>query len=170
MTIGDGRRSPGRWLGLVCLLVTPAAILAQAAPVPSPPAWLSGCWRQEGPTHTIEEVWLSPVGGTTVGVSRTVAADTLLLWEVMVIRPVAGELAFEAAPRGQPSVVFPVIEFTDSSLVFENRAHDFPQQIRYRRRSPDSLYATISGMVGGRSRTINFEYGRVACPDAPHGE
>lgn len=170
MTIGDGRRSPGRWLGLVCLLVTPTAVLAQAAPVPSPPAWLSGCWRQEGPTHTIEEVWLRPVGGTTVGVSRTVAADTLLLWEVMVIRPVAGELAFEATPRGQPSVVFPVVEFTDSSLVFENRAHDFPQQIRYRRRSPDSLYATISGMVGGRSRTINFEYGRVACPDAPRGD
>jgi len=170
MTIGDGRRSPGRWLGLVCLFVTPATTLAQAAPVPSPPPWLSGCWRQEGPTHTIEEVWLSPVGATTVGVSRTMAADTLLLWEVMVIRPVAGELAFEATPRGQPSVVFPVIEFTDSSLVFENLAHDFPQQIRYRRRSNDSLYATISGMVGGRSRTIKFEYGRVACPDASHGD
>jgi len=95
------------------------------------------------------------------------AADTLLLWEVMVIRPVAGELAFEASPRGQPSVTFPVIEFTDSSLVFENRGHDFPQQIRYHRRTADSLYAAISGMVGGRSRTIKFEYGRTACPDSP---
>ena len=165
MTIGDGRRSPSHWLGLVCLLVTPATTLAQAPP--APPAWLSGCWRQDGPTHTIEEVWLSPVGGTTVGVSRTMAADTLLLWEVMVIRPVAGDLAFEASPRGQPSVIFPVIEFTDSSLVFENRSHDFPQKIRYHRGSADSLYATISGMVGGRSRTINFEYGRTACPDSP---
>jgi hypothetical protein len=97
------------------------------------------------------------------------AGDTLRLWELMVIRPVAGALVFEASPRGQPSAVFPVTEYTDSSLVFENPAHDFPQQIRYDRRTADSLHAAVSGMAGGRSRTINFEYGRTACPDLSPG-
>jgi hypothetical protein len=125
---------------------------------------------QTGPTLTIEEVWLRPVGGSTVGMSRTLAGDTLTIWELMVIRPVAGGLTFEASPRGQEPASFPVIEYTDSSLVFENPAHDFPQRIRYHRRTGDSLHAAISGMAGGRSRTINFEYGRTACPDQTAGQ
>jgi hypothetical protein len=143
------------------LVLAPAA--AAQAP-PAPPAWMAGCWRQDGPNHTVEEVWLRPVGGATVGVSRTMAADTLLLWELMIIRPVEGALAFEAAPRGQASARFKVIEFTDSTIAFENPDHDFPQRIRYVRRPGDSLLAAISGPIGGRARTINFEYARTPCP------
>ncbi|MDH4349473.1 MAG: DUF6265 family protein, partial [Gemmatimonadota bacterium] len=88
MTIAEHRRSPGRWLGLLWLLGAPAAAAAQAPPIPpAPPAWLAGCWLQTGPGLTIEEVWLRPAGGSAVGASRTMAGDTLSLWELMVIRP-----------------------------------------------------------------------------------
>ena len=82
----------------------------------------------------------------------------------MIIRPVNGALAFEASPRGQATALFPVVEFTDSTIAFENPEHDFPQRIRYARRSGDSLFAAISGTARGRARTINFEYARTACP------
>ncbi|WP_027386030.1 DUF6265 family protein [Chryseobacterium gregarium] len=35
-------------------------------------------------------------------------------------------------------------------LVFENRQHDFPQMITYRKVGEDSLYAEISGNINGK--------------------
>lgn len=162
MRIAEGQSDRRTVTGLVILLMVPAVSLAQAPP--APPGWLAGCWQQTGPAHTVEEVWFPPSGGMTIGMSRTVAADTLLLWEFMAIRPVDGALAFEASPHGQTATLFPVVEYTDSTIAFENPGHDFPQRIMYAHRQGDSLLATVSGTARGRARTINFEYARTACP------
>ena len=34
-------------------------------------------------------------------------------------------------PRGAPASEFPVAGQTASSIIFENKAHDYPQRIRY---------------------------------------
>ena len=53
---------------------------------------------------------------------------------------------------------------SDSAVIFENPAHDFPQRIIYRRRGADSLLARVEGMRGGRLRGLDFPYRRVPCP------
>lgn len=51
----------------------------------------------------------------------------------------------------------------DTLLVFSNPAHDFPQQVSYRRVSRDSMVARIEGTRGGQVRGINYPVKRVRC-------
>jgi len=125
---------------------------------------LSGCWRQVEAGEVVEEMWLAPAGGTLVGVSRTVEADSTRSWEHLLIRPGAAGLVYEASPSGQPAAAFLATLVSDTAAAFENLTHDFPQQIRYVRRGADSLLAAVSGAVRDRMRTIEYHYSRAACP------
>jgi hypothetical protein len=99
-----------------------------------------------------------------IGVSRAVEADTLRSWEMMVIRAGPNGLLFEVSPSGQPVAAFLAPTVTDTAVAFENLTHDFPQLIRYARRGTDSLFATVTGTVRDRQRTINYAYARAPCP------
>ena len=126
-------------------------------------AWLAGCWESVTPRRSIEEVWMAPRAGTMLGMGRTVRGDSLFQYELVVIREQAGRLAYEAHPSGQPSETFPAREVTDTSVVFENLAHDFPQRVGYELVSADSVVAWIEGSRGGNVRRIDFPYRRVRC-------
>ena len=101
-----------------------------------------------------------------VGVSRSIEADTLRSSEIMVIRSGANGLILEVSPSGQTAAAFLAASASDTAVAFENLTHDYPQVIRYARRGPDSLLATITGTVRDRQRTINYAYARAACPSS----
>ncbi len=147
---------------LVAALLLAAPLAAQEA-APTLPQWLTGCWRMTDPDRVIDEVWLPQAGGALLGVSRAHAGDSLLSYEVMVIRPGVSGLVYEANPSGQLPATFLVGVQSDSGITFENLTHDFPQLIRYARRGADSLLAVVSGTVRDRQRVISYEYARVAC-------
>ena len=126
-------------------------------------AWLQGCWETVSPQRTIEEQWMSPRGRSMVGVGRTVRGDSLVEYELMILREEMDRLSYEAHPSGQPSAVFLSRTIGDSSVVFENLQHDFPQRVGYQRNGPDSLLAWIEGTENGQSRRIDFSYRRAAC-------
>ena len=125
--------------------------------------WLHGCWLSEAGPRTVEEQWMAPRGGSMLGMSRTVQDGNLREYELIVIRQTAGALAYEAHPSGQPTATFTMKELGDSSVLFENLQHDFPQRIGYRRDAPDRLTAWIEGTSGGRTRRVEFPYRRAAC-------
>lgn len=105
---------------------------------------------------------MAPRGGAMLGMSRTVVAGALREYELVVLRAVAGGAVYEAHPSGQKSAAFPVKEQAESSIVFENPTHDFPQRIGYRR-DGDVLTAWIEGTTNGRSRRAEFLHRRAAC-------
>jgi hypothetical protein len=125
--------------------------------------WLQGCWEAVSPQRTIEDQWMPPRGGSMVGVSRTVRGNTLVEYELIVLREQGDLLSYEAHPSGQPSAIFLSRAVGDSSVVFENPEHDFPQRIGYRRDGPDVLLAWIEGTENGQSRRVDFSYRRAAC-------
>ena len=102
-------------------------------------------------------------GKSMLGMGRTVRADSLVEYELMVIRQLDGRLEYEAHPSGQPSGVFTARDVSDSAVVFENLDNDFPQRVGYRRSGPDSLLAWIEGARGGLMRRTEFRYRRVPC-------
>jgi hypothetical protein len=126
-------------------------------------AWLQGCWEMVSPQRTIEEQWMAPRAGSMVGVSRTVRGDSLVEYEMMVLRDQGGRLTYEAHPSGQSVAVFESSMLEGSSVVFENLDHDFPQRIGYQRNGSNVLFAWIEGTDKGQSRHIDFLYRRVAC-------
>jgi hypothetical protein len=68
------------------------------------------------------------------------------------------------AVGGQPSTVFLSKEASSTTLVFENRTHDFPQRVGYERTGRDTLLAWIEGIDRGQARRVEFPYHRVAWP------
>ncbi|MGE3403237.1 MAG: DUF6265 family protein [Vicinamibacterales bacterium] len=94
--------------------------------------------------------------------SRTVRAGKLAEFEFVILREDGGTLVYEARPSAQPSTAFRSTTITESSIVFENLEHDFPQRVGYERRGT-SLTAYIEGPVNGETRRIEFSYQRISC-------
>ncbi len=124
--------------------------------------WLSGCWVSESSRGVIEEQWMLPRGGSMLGMARTIRGDSLSGYELVVIQEVGDAIHYVAHPVGQPTAVFPLKEMSETSVVFENPDHDFPQRIGYTLRA-DSLLAWIEGTQNGETRRVGFPYRRTAC-------
>jgi len=110
-----------------------------------------------------------PRGGVMLGMSRTVRNDSLIEFEHVRIERRGADLYYVASPARQATAEFKATAMTDSSITFENPAHDFPRKIVYRRQGADSLVASIEGPRGGTTRTIAFPYRRVGCPSGLRG-
>jgi hypothetical protein len=149
-------------LGVLAALLASPVAAAQSASV-TRTSWLAGCWERQSGKVVIEEHWLWPRVGTQLGVGRTTRGGTTVQWEFLRIVERESALVYIAAPSGQEQAEFVASETTDSTVVFENPTHDFPQRIAYRRRG-DSLFARIDGIRQGAARGRDFPFARVPCP------
>ena len=162
-----------RLLAILVAAASAGIANAQQATGPAPSAveglarvaWMQGCWETSSPQRTIDEHWMSPRGGSMLGMSRTVRDGRLVEHELMILTERGDQLAYEAHPSGQASAVFLSSMVTTSMVVFENPQHDFPQRIGYERKDADSLTAWVEGPQNGRTRRIEFAYQRAHCPD-----
>lgn len=122
-------------------------------------SWLAGCWSRARASGMTEEHWMSPRGGTMLGMSRTVRDGRTVEFEFMQIRPGDGTLVYEARPSGQPTAIFTLKGAADGAVTFENPSHDFPQRIIYQR-TPDGIAARIEGTMNGAPRAVDFPFSR----------
>ena len=95
-----------------------------------------------------------------VGVGQESRTGRRAAYEFMRIEARDGVVAFTATLEGQPPTAFPLLSSGDGEVVFENKAHDFPQRVRYRNDGKDALFARVEGTQKGE----DFPYRRVACP------
>ena len=152
---------------LAAWTAAPTPALAQA---PAPQrvdalAWMAGCWARTTSSGVIEEVWLPPLGGATLGLSRTVRDGVAVAHEHLLLHEVDGAVVYRASPSGQATAEFVASHVSDSLAVFENPEHDFPRRIVYRPAAGDSLHARIEGPgPGGTVRGVDFRFGRGRCP------
>jgi len=157
-----------RFLTLLALVFGSAAGAPPTARADMDPAaaltWLAGCWASEGGEAGSGEQWMSPAGGTLLGMSRTVAKGRTVAHEFMQIREVEpGQLAFIASPSGQAQAILPVKSLGEREVIFENPTHDFPQRVIYRLDEAGVLRARIEGLVTGNPRAEDFPMRRVRC-------
>lgn len=125
--------------------------------------WMTGCWEQRSATRVVHEQWMAPLGGMMMGMSRTVTRDTARAFEHLRLDSRKGVATYIAHPSGQAETSFPATTVSDTMVVFDNPAHDFPQRIIYRKVGSDSLRARIEGPQGGQTRGIDFPMKRVSC-------
>lgn len=127
-------------------------------------AWLAGCWERRGESSLYREQWMAPAGGMMMGMSHSAAGDATREFEQLRIEEKDGQLAYVALPSGQELATFTSTACSDTLVVFENLAHDFPQRVIYRRRADGSLLARIEGMRDGQLRGVDFPLFRASCP------
>lgn len=143
------------------ILATLVLAAAGAAPAYADDlAWLVRRWCGGSGGERVEETWLEPAGGHLLGVSRTTKDGTLTGFEFLRIGPADGVQTYFAQPGGRPPTAFTRTDGGERWVRFENRAHDFPQRIEYRREG-DALHAEIAGPgEGGEESVIGFDYTR----------
>ena len=125
--------------------------------------WLQGCWAVVSQERAIEEQWMAPRGKTMLGTSRTVEGSNLVGYEFMMIREQGDKYAIEVRPSGKAPIVFTQSTLTDSSVVFENPKHGYPQKIGYRRNGDNAISAWIEGSLNGVAQRFEFPYRQVVC-------
>jgi hypothetical protein len=125
-------------------------------------AWLGGCWSQIGPDGLTEEHWMKPAGGTMLGMSRNVRGGQTREYEFLQVREVAGKLTYVAKPSGQAERASPLKTLSDTEVIFEDLAHDFPQRIIYRRTADGAVTARVEGTRGGQTMGIDYPYKRCS--------
>lgn len=147
----------------------PAASAVPAAPralTLAPLQWLAGCWASEIDEPGSGEVWLPAAGGTMLGMARTLKGGRTVQFEFMQLRESATGLVFVAHPSGQAGTRFAALEASETSAVFENPGHDFPQRVIYRLLPDGRLAARIEGLRNGELRAVDFPMRRGPCPGA----
>lgn len=142
----------------IAVLLLP--LLGHAAELPS---FITGCWAGGSGALSFEENWTRPFAGNVMGVSRTFKAGRMVDAEFMRIDLRGSDLVF--TPRigtKQAPVEFRLKSQTDSEVVFENLAHDFPQRVIYRA-TPGGLTGRIEGSEKGKFRGEDFPMKTAAC-------
>jgi hypothetical protein len=147
--------------GLLSLAIVSFAFAADIAPKSGVDAlaWLAGRWEFEKNGRVVREEWMVPGGGTMLGMSRTVKDGKTIEYEHLFLGiDEQGDLSLIATPSGQSRAAFKLIKVEGRSVVFENKAHDFPQRVGYTLNADGTLSAFIEGETQGVHRRIEFLY------------
>lgn len=143
-------------------------VACAAAPTVADLGWLTGCWQSDGREAGSGENWMAPAGGMMLGMSRSVRDGKASGYEFIRIEEEPdGRIVFVAAPSGQDSATFTLVELDSRKAVFENPEHDFPQRIIYRLISGTQLLGRIEGSIDGKARGIDFPMTKSSCERLP---
>ena len=149
-------------LAAVTLLVAAAAARGTGPSAALDLGWISGSWCGGTENERLEEYWMPPAGGVLLGIGRRVAAQRTESFEFMRIAVADGAATYVAHPDGGNPVAFTRTAGGSDWVRFENRAHDFPTRVEYRR-TADGLHAEIAGPgVEGSETVVPFDYAPCA--------
>ncbi len=126
---------------------------------------MAGCWEQKDVAKKllISEQWMLPAGTSILGVGRTVKDGKTVDYEFMRVEQRADGIYYVAKPKeNNEETAFKLIRSTLNELVFENKAHDFPQRIIYKLMST-KMIARIEGDNKGKFMGIDFPMNKVKC-------
>jgi hypothetical protein len=122
--------------------------------------WMTGHWVQKTDREEVQESWLGPRDNTMVATNLTITAGRGPSFEFLRIGVKDGRIVYFAMPGGRPATEFPVQTMTESSVVFENPAHDYPTRIIYRK-DGDALIARIEGKRRGNDAHEEWRFTRA---------
>ena len=149
---------------VVCLIATAIMPVATMSATIDDLAWLTGCWAAANQEAGSGEQWMSPAGGTMLGVNRSVRDGKTVAFEfIRIVEQDDGGLEFIASPSGQNTTSFTMSSLTDRDVIFENPDHDFPQRIIYRLMSDEDLLGRIEGTIDGTARAVDFPMKKIDC-------
>lgn len=127
--------------------------------------WMVGKWEMKTPEGTITEEWQQASDKQLTGISYmiTQAGDTPFR-ESIKLNYEGDSLYYKPTVSNQnegKEIQFSEKSIADNIVVFENKRHDFPQRIIYKRTSDSTIVATIEGEQGGQTKKAEFAYTRA---------
>lgn len=127
--------------------------------------FLIGKWEMPTKNGKIVERWQKHRDSLTGTSHRFNAKGDSVLTESIVLKKIKGSWYFcvtgyEKGNEGKTD--FKLVASANNTFTFENKQHDFPQQIVYQNKGKDELLAWIEGEIGGKKRKMEFPYKRAS--------
>lgn len=122
-------------------------------------AWMLGKWTQPSERGATVETWKKVSDTVFVGKGTVVAngSDAERLVESLMLTEMSGDVFYLAKVNENPlPIAFKLVESSDQLAVFENKEHDFPKRIEYRRQENGDVHVTV-GDGKDRSFVIKFK-------------
>ena len=116
--------------------------------------FLVGHWRNETEGGALEELWSGPDGQEMIGLNQ--GTKDFAFFEHLRIEIRGQDVVYVAAPGGERSTEFVLEDSNPGFVMFKNPAHNFPQQIRYRR-DGDTLSAVAEDLAGDQQLEFEWE-------------
>ena len=119
--------------------------------------WLVGNWIDDARGAVVRERWAGPYGEMMLGVGVTLRPNGKSSFEFFRIAKTATGVSYFASPNAAAPTEFKATELTSSKVVFENKAHDFPQRVMYWREG-NGLHARVEGVINGKLEGEDWTY------------
>jgi hypothetical protein len=120
---------------------------------------LEGSWISKNGNETFVESWNTLNDSVMSGTSyMTIGKDTVFREDLQLIAEKGGVFYIPTVPdqNDGEAVRFKLSSQTKDNWVFENKKHDFPNEIIYSFMENDSLIASVRGTQNGQIRKIDF--------------
>lgn len=125
-------------------------------------SWILGFWEMSTPEGTVTESWIRTSDSTYSGIGKFMdSSGKVASTEEILIVLRDGKLLYIPVVSNQNSgkpIIFSESQLSDSAIVFENEAHDFPQRITYNKPAEGTMLAFIEGDINGEQQRIDFPY------------
>lgn len=121
--------------------------------------WIIGSWEAGDTNGKSVESWQQVNDSLFEGRSMWIQAGDTSVIEQLTLARTGDSIFYSALVSGQNDgkpIRFKLVELTDSTMAFENSAHDFPNEIRYTLQLTDSLIAIVSGLQQGKETSIRI--------------
>ena len=150
---------PYLWFFVMCLTLSSVA-RGQSCDALNDLQWMLGNWEAQSEKRVTHESWVQVSPQTYEGAGHVVSKATGEISSAESIRLVAmsGEMFYipKAAHNALP-IAFKLTDCSSASVVFENKDHDFPRQLKYERVGSDSLFVYVSD---GEKRGFVLRFGK----------
>ncbi|MCF8378252.1 MAG: DUF6265 family protein [Bacteroidales bacterium] len=121
---------------------------------------LPGLWASDGSVSF--EKWDIASWGYT-GVGFYVNSNDTIVTETLKIFRESEDIYYEATVMDQndgKGVKFKLLKMGDNFALFQNKKHDYPQQIKYTFNGKNSLIVEIIGEIEGGLKSIQFKFSK----------
>lgn len=136
---------------------TPAAVTCEADSLFK----LEGKWEGTLEGGQFTETWKRS-GNYIEGKGILVRKGEVKQHEKLKIDNIHGHWVYLASVGGARPVLFTLAKSTNNNQwLFENKEHDFPQQIDYLMKDENTLYVKVSGLIKGKLQQYDYYLRRV---------
>lgn len=125
---------------------------------------LAGTWKMPSKKGFLFEYWQRINDSTLQNNSYRVNGIDSIPQETVELTIANGAIMYISTVVNQNNhlpVTFFLVKKDNGKYIFENKKHDFPQQITYYLKDKNQLQASISGSIKGEYKEILFYYERV---------
>lgn len=123
---------------------------------------ISGSWEAKTATGGfMQEKWSRKDDTTFTGVTYNINRGVSILEEHLQLIFTNKEIRYIVTIRHQNKglpVIFKLVSVKEDTYTFENKEHDFPQQIIYHFKDGKHMDATITGMTENGNKSMDFHF------------